>query len=79
MTNDVTFELVHSFVLEYWRTGEVPASWIEGLLKILPKKGDLSNPKNYRGIMLLEVSYKIIANIIKFRLNVVSETLDHET
>ena len=29
-------------------------------MKILPKKGDLSDPVNHRDIMLLEVAYKIV-------------------
>ena len=39
-----------------------------GLLKILPKKGDLRQPGNYRGIVLLEVAYKIVARILASRL-----------
>jgi hypothetical protein len=35
------------------------------LLKILEKKGDLSLPKNYRGIMVLEVAYKVVANTMQ--------------
>ena len=47
-------------------------------MKVIPKKGDLSQPGNYRGIMLLEVSYKIIANILLARLQPIEEGLDHE-
>jgi hypothetical protein len=46
--------------------------------KILEKKGDLSDPNNYRGIMLLEVAMKVIAYILKVRLVAISETLPHE-
>ena len=44
------------------------------------KKGDLSNLGNYRGIMMLEGAYKIIANIILTRLKPIKESvqLDHE-
>ena len=48
-------------------------------LKIFPKKGDLSHPGNYRGIMLLEVAYKIIAKIVHSRLVPIAEKLDHES
>ena len=37
-------------------------------LKILPKKGDLSNTKNWRGINLLDVTSKVISIIITSRL-----------
>ena len=48
-------------------------------LKIFPKKGDLSHPGNYRGIMLLEVAYKIIAKIVHSRLVPIAEKVDHES
>ncbi len=51
-----------------------------GLLSILPKKGDLSKPGNYRGIMMLEVGYKILGLILLARLKPIKESraLDHE-
>ena len=58
-----------------------PAEWGIGLLSILPKKGDLSNPSNYRGIIMLEVTYKVVANILLTRLKHVEKSvqLDHES
>ena len=53
--------------------------WETGLLAILPKKGDLSLAGNYRGIMMLEVAYKIIANIVRSRLPPIVEGLGDET
>ena len=49
------------------------------MLKILPKKGDLSDPGNHRGIMLLEVAYKIVAIIILTRIQPIEKGLDHES
>jgi len=46
---------------QIWITENIPEEWNVERLTILPKKGDLSLPKNYRGIMLLEVAYKVIA------------------
>jgi len=65
---------VHNIVLAFWETEEMPTEWETGLLKILPKKGDKSDPANYRGIMLLEVAYKIVANIVHMRLQVILES-----
>jgi len=65
-------------VAEFWETGRVPAGWDGGLLKTLPKSGDLSNPGNHRGIMLLEVMYKVVANIIKTRLTPIQESVEQE-
>jgi hypothetical protein len=57
--------------------GATGCEWEDGL-KILEKSGDLSNPNNHRGIMLLEVAMKVIANVLKVRLVTISETLPHE-
>ena len=57
----------------------MPADWETGLLAVLPKKGDLSQPGNYRGIMMLESAYKIVAVIIQLRLTPLCEALDHES
>ena len=73
------FDVVSSMVHRFWETGEVEPEWETGLLAILAKKGDLSNPGNYRGIMMLEVAYKILANLLHARLEPIMESLDHET
>ena len=72
------FDIIRSMVLHFWETGEVPEEWETGLLAILPKKGDLSLPGNYRGIMMLEVAYKIVANLVHARIEPIIESLDHE-
>ena len=76
--DEITFDLLTTVITELWNTESPPAEWDVGLLKILPKKGDLSKPGNYRGIMLLEVSYKIIAIIIHGRLQPIVDSIDHE-
>ena len=72
------FALVRQIVHGFWLSEEMPPEWEACLLSILPKKGDLRLPGNYRGIMMLEVAYKIVANIILSRLNPIIDTLDHE-
>ena len=68
-------------VQHFWETEELPEGWETGLLSILPKKGDLSLPGNYRGIMMLETAYKIAGSIILVRLKPIKEggALNHET
>ena len=78
ITTAAGFDLVCSMALSFWETGKVPDDWETGLLAILPKKGDLSDAGNYRGIMMLEVAYKIIANLIHARIEPVVEALDQE-
>jgi len=77
-STDAGFTLVRDMVLHFWTTEKVPPEWEIGLLKILPKKGDLSQPSNYRGIMLLEVAYKIVGNLLLARLKPIKEGLPHE-
>ena len=62
------FSLLKSIIINFWVTEIVPDEWNIGRLIILPKKGDLLLPKTYRGIMLLETAYKIIATILHARL-----------
>ena len=46
---------------------------------VLPKKGDLSLPKNYKGIMLLQIAYQIITIFVHARVLPNQERLDHES
>ena len=76
---EFTFNILRDIIHHIWNTETIPDEWNIGRLTILPKKGDLSLPKNYRGIMLLEVSYKIVAIILQERLRPIQESLDHES
>ena len=40
-------------VVKIWREEKIPDDWLEDVLVIDSKKGDLSECRNYRGIMLL--------------------------
>jgi len=48
---------------------QMPQEWERGMAINIHKKGTKSKCKNYRGITLLPTAYKLIANIIKNRLN----------
>ena len=73
-----TRQILTNTIISIWQSENIPEDWNIGRLTILPKKGDLGLPKNYRGIMLLETAYKIIAIIIHSRLLPIEESLDHE-
>ena len=77
--NPATLQITHESIINFWATEISPTEWNTGLLKILAKKGDLHNPNNYRGITLLESSYKILANIIRARLTPIAEAIDQES
>ena len=78
-SNNETFALLEQMIVEFWNSEITPSEWEKGLLTILAKKGDLSLPENYRGIMLLEAAYKIVTIILHERLLPIEEGLDHET
>ena len=74
-----SFAPFRSLVLQVWDTEDLPEDWETNLLGVLPKKGDLSQPGNYRGIMMLEVAYKVLAILVNERLGPIKESLDHES
>nr|KAG5696914.1 hypothetical protein BaRGS_015878 [Batillaria attramentaria] len=56
---ETAVNMLHSLFSKIWEKEEVPAQWKEGIIIKLPKKGDLMDCSNYRGIMLLSVPGKI--------------------
>eukprot|EP00957_Ditylum_brightwellii_P058248 4416702-Ditylum_brightwellii.AAC.1 len=74
-----TFNIICSIVHNCWQTEEQPSKFDIGKLGIVPKNGDLSQPGNHRGIMMLEVGQKIISTIICMRLNSIVERIDHKS
>ena len=56
-----TFSMLKSIIIKFRVNEIVPDEWNIGRLTVLLKKGVLSLPNNYRGIMLLEIACKIIA------------------
>ena len=66
-------DMLHSLFSKIWEEEQVPAEWREGILVKLPKKGDLRDCSNYRGIMLLPVPGKVLNRVILERMK---ETVD---
>lgn len=61
-------EYLHPLILQIWEQEEFPADWLHGLIIKLPKKGDLTDCNNWRGITILCVSLKILMWIILQRM-----------
>lgn len=62
-------QLVTDLIGDFWSSGQPTESWKLGRLKEIGKAGkDLSNPSNYRGVMLLEAAAKTVSAIINARL-----------
>lgn len=52
----------------FWSSNYLPDSLLEGVIIKIPKKGDLSERSNWRGITLLNMLLKVIAHIIRKRI-----------
>lgn len=46
-----------------WKKVSLPKEWNEGTITLIHKKGDLLYCKNYRGITLLNIIYKLLSNV----------------
>ena len=69
----LTPKLLRDLLEKIWISEETPTSWTTGLIVKLPKKGNLTDCNNWRGITLLSVTSKILSRIIHKRL---SDALD---
>jgi hypothetical protein len=61
-------DALHAVIQQAWTGETLPRSWTEGVLCPMYKKGDKLDCKNYRGICLLNVTYKVFAKILYDRL-----------
>jgi hypothetical protein len=57
-------DALHAVIQQAWTSNTLPRSWTEGVLCSVYKKGDKLDCKNYRGICLLNVTYKVFAKIL---------------
>ena len=53
---------------DIWTTNEIPRDWNKGLIVKIPKKGDLQNCDNWRGITLLSMPIKIFCRVLLNRI-----------
>lgn len=73
--NGKFIEKLTETVQNIWITEKIPEDWTTALIHPLHKKGDKTDPNNYRGISLLPVTYKILSKAL---LNRAEEQLDPE-
>ena len=66
---DQLLDLVHTI----WKEQSVPKDWTDAVLISIPKKRDLSNCDNWRGISLLDVVGKVTARILQDHLQQLAE------
>lgn len=60
---------------ECWQRNKIPKEWKVALVISLFKKGDRNNCENYRGISLLNTSYKLYTKMINERLKTITEEI----
>ena len=65
---ETSVDMLHALFNKIWKTEVIPKEWKEGHLIKLPKKGDLSNCNNYRGISLLSIPGKVFNRVILERM-----------
>ena len=58
-----------------WDEEDTPDDWKTGTIIKLPKKGDLGNCNNWRGITLLSITCKIFSRIILKRISAATDTI----
>ena len=66
---ETTACLLEDLFRTVWETEEIPEDWNCGLIVKLPKKGNLTDCGNWRGITLLSVLAKVLGRVIITRLD----------
>ena len=56
-----------------WDHETIPKDWSKGLISKIPKKGDLSNCDNWRGITLLSIPSKVVCRVLLKRIDCASD------
>ena len=74
-----TSRLLTDLFSKIWEQEVIPNDWTKGLIFTFPKKGDLDNCDNWRGITLLSVPSKIFCRILLKRIEkAIDSTLREE-
>jgi hypothetical protein len=71
---------IHTLIYCIWNEDEFPEVWKESITVPIYKKGDKADCINYRGILLLSATYKMLPHILLSRLTPYAKELigDHQ-
>jgi hypothetical protein len=61
---EITVKMLYPLLEKIWKEEKIPEEWEEGLIIKIPKKGDLANCNNWRGITILSTPSKILTRVI---------------
>ena len=66
---DTAMSVLVALFRRIWDTNTIPCDWAKGLIIKVPKKGNLQNYDNWRGITLLSIPSKIFCRILLKRID----------
>jgi len=66
---------IHKLIISIWNKEELLEGWKKSIIVPIYKKGDKTDCSNYRGILLLPTTYKILSNILLSRLTPYTEEI----
>jgi hypothetical protein len=66
-TNDTPRRIVHKHVLDFFKGKDDHEGWHKSQCIPVPKKGDLSDPNKWRGIMLMDMCSKVFSLVLNTR------------
>lgn len=75
LNDDELINRIYRIIGNIWETEQIPLEWKCALIHPLHKKGEKTDPNNYRGISILPVTYKILSSALLRRLE---EQADHQ-
>jgi hypothetical protein len=61
--------VIYKFMTSIWNKKQLPNQWKEFIILPIHKTRDKTDCNNYREILLLSTSYKILSNILLSRLS----------
>ena len=71
---NISVDMIYNLLGKIWNEESVPSDWKHGHIIKQPKKGDLGECKNWRGITLLSVPSKILNRILLERMKLAVDT-----
>ena len=73
-----TAHTMRQLLQRVWDEEKVPVEWRDGLIVKIPKRGDLSQCTNWRGITLMSVPAKILSRVLVRRISAGVDTIMRE-
>jgi len=52
---------IHKLIISIWSKEELPEEWKESIIVPIYKKGNKTGGSNYRGMLVLQTTYKILS------------------